>query len=134
MEESKNPTIFAVTAKSNFFMKTSSDPRHLKRIKLVQSLYASSYQTQISNLNQELMDNLELIDAAIQKAAPEWPLKNINRIDLAVLRVGTYELLHTDTPPKVIIDEAVEIAKTYGAENSSSFVNGVLGTILATIK
>ncbi|MBT7913414.1 transcription antitermination factor NusB [Candidatus Bathyarchaeota archaeon] len=115
-------------------MKTSSDPRHLKRIKLVQSLYASSYQTQISNLNQELMDNLELIDAAIQKAAPEWPLKNINRIDLAVLRVGTYELLHTDTPPKVIIDEAVEIAKTYGAENSSSFVNGVLGTILATIK
>lgn len=114
-------------------MKTSSDPRHKKRVKLVQALFANSYHAQNPTLTSQVTENLVDIDAAITIAAPEWPLKNINRVDLAILRVATYELMNTDTPPKVIIDEAVEIAKTYGAENSSSFVNGVLGTILATI-
>ncbi len=115
-------------------MKTSSDPRHQKRIKLVQALFANSYHPQNAKLTADITKNLTELDQAITIAAPEWPLNNINRVDLAILRVATYELIHTDTPPKVIIDEAVEIAKTYGAENSSSFVNGVLGTILATIK
>lgn len=70
------------------------------------------------------------VDEAIALAAPDWPISKINRIDLAILRVATDEILHSDTPPKVVIDEAVEIAKKYGAESSPSFINGVLGTIL----
>ena len=70
------------------------------------------------------------IDNQIKKAAPAWPIDKLNRIDLAILRLSVYELLFTDTPPKVVIDEAVEIAKEFGAESSPSFVNGVLGTIL----
>lgn len=70
------------------------------------------------------------LDSIITAAAPEWPLSNINRIDLAILRVSAEEIMTSDTPPKVVIDEAVEIAKTFGAESSPSFINGVLGTIL----
>jgi N utilization substance protein B len=81
-----------------------------------------------------LLSHLDAIDNAISAAAPEWPLGNINRIDLAILRVATDELLYSDTPPKVAIDEAVEIAKKFGAENSASFINGVLGTILKSKK
>jgi N utilization substance protein B len=101
-------------------MKTSTDPRHKKRELAVAKLFASSF---IPGFTSPL-------DEQISKAAPEWPLKNINKIDLAILRVATEELLNSDTPVKVIIDEAVEIAKKYGAESSPSFVNGVLGTIL----
>lgn len=101
-------------------MKTSTDPRHKKRELKVAKLYASSFDPNFASPQ----------DVVIAKAAPEWPLSNINRIDLAILRVATEELLYSDTPPKVIIDEAVEIAKKYGAENSASFINGVLGTIL----
>ncbi len=70
------------------------------------------------------------IDGLIVKHAPEWPLEQIAAVDRAVLRVGIYELLYSEgVPPKVAINEAVEIAKAYGGENSGSFVNGVLGTV-----
>ena len=70
------------------------------------------------------------IDAVIAPAAPEWPVDQIAKIDKAVLRIGVYELvIKRDVPPKVAINEAVELAKTFGGENSSKFVNGVLGTI-----
>ena len=70
------------------------------------------------------------IDAVITPAAPEWPVDQIAKIDKAVLRIGVYELvIKRDVPPKVAINEAVELAKTFGGENSSKFVNGVLGTI-----
>ena len=101
-------------------MKTSSDPRHKKRVIRVTAAFASSFVPGFSSP----------VDSFITTAAPEWPLSKINRIDLAILRVATDELMNSDTPPKVIIDEAVEIAKTFGAESSPSFVNGVLGTIL----
>ncbi len=101
-------------------MKTSLDPRHKKRELKVAKLFASSF----------IPGFTSPYDEAISIAAPEWPLKNINKIDLAILRVATEEIMSSDTPVKVIIDEAVEIAKKYGAENSASFVNGVLGTIL----
>ena len=65
----------------------------------------------------------------IQKAAPAWPIDKLNRIDLAILRLAVFELTRSDTPPKVVIDEAVELAKEFGSEASASFVNGVLGTI-----
>ncbi len=104
-------------------MKTSTDPRHKKREKQVAKLFASSFTPGYTTT----------IDEIISKAAPDWPIASINKIDLAILRHATTELMSSDTPVKVVIDEAVEIAKKYGAENSSSFVNGVLGTILKTI-
>ena len=70
------------------------------------------------------------IDKLIVKHAPEWPLEQIAAIDRSVLRLGIYEVLFSEqVPPKVAINEAVEIAKTFGGENSGSFINGVLGTI-----
>jgi len=70
------------------------------------------------------------IDELIAKAAPEWPLDQISVIDKSILRVAGYELLKSDEiPPKVAINEAVELAKTFGGENSSKFINGVLGTL-----
>lgn len=71
------------------------------------------------------------LDALLQPVAPEWPIAQIARMDRNLLRLGLYELLYeTDTPPKVAINEAVELAKAFGSENSSKFVNGVLGTLL----
>lgn len=70
------------------------------------------------------------LDNAIGPAAPDWPVEQIARVDKVVLRLALYELIiKKDVPPKVAINEAVEIAKSFGGENSSKFVNGVLGTI-----
>lgn len=71
------------------------------------------------------------LDAALQPLAPEWPLDQIARMDRIVLRIGAYELLfEKNTPDKVVINEAVELAKGFGGDNSSKFVNGVLGSLL----
>jgi N utilization substance protein B len=71
------------------------------------------------------------LDAALQPVAPEWPIDQIARMDRIVLRIGLYELNNeADVPPKVVINEAVELAKAFGGDNSSKFVNGVLGTLL----
>jgi transcription antitermination protein NusB len=76
-----------------------------------------------------VIKHLEDLDATLQPIAPEWPIDQIARIDRVVLRLGLYELKYeTDTPPKVVINEAVELAKAFGGENSSKFINGVLGT------
>ncbi|HSX48043.1 MAG TPA: transcription antitermination factor NusB [Candidatus Nanoarchaeia archaeon] len=70
------------------------------------------------------------IDGIIGPAAPEWPVEQIAKIDKIILRVGVYELMiKREVPPKVAINEAVELAKAFGGENSSKFVNGVLGSI-----
>lgn len=82
---------------------------------------------------QPIIDSLAEIDAHIAQSAPEWPLSKIAKIDLAILRLAAWELLcDKSTPPKVIIDEAVELAKSYGNEHSAKFINGVLGTIVKT--
>lgn len=76
------------------------------------------------------VENHDEIDALVTKAAPEWPLDQISVIDKSILRLSGFELLKDqDIPPKVAINEAVEIAKTFGGENSSKFINGVLGTL-----
>ena len=78
--------------------------------------------------------HLPTIDQAIQSAAPEWPTDKIAKIDLSILRLAGFELMiEKKEPPKVIIDEAIELAKTYGNDNSAKFVNGVLGTILKSL-
>jgi N utilization substance protein B len=79
-----------------------------------------------------IIEHLPDINTIIEKAAPEWPLDQIAIIDRNVLRVGLYELLFADkneVPPKVAINEAIELAKAYGGLNSPKFVNGVMGTI-----
>lgn len=76
--------------------------------------------------------NISKIDEIIEKAAPEWPIQQITIVDRNILRIGLYELLFEDkeeVPPKVAINEAIELAKTFGGENSGAFVNGVLGTV-----
>ena len=75
-------------------------------------------------------NDLEKIDATIVETAPEWPLEQITVIDRNILRLGIYELLFAkEVPPKVAINEAVELGKTFGGESSGKFVNGVLGTL-----
>jgi N utilization substance protein B len=72
------------------------------------------------------------IDNLIEKCAPEWPIDQIASVDRAILRLGIYELLsgnYDEVPPKVAINEAIELAKTFGSDSSPKFVNGVLGTI-----
>ncbi len=114
------------------------DPRHLKRQKAVRTLFAYSYDQKakrkktkpVSLLAKKVISKSKKIDKVIMDAAPKWPIEKINRIDLAILRLAVWELyFNKKTPPKVAIDEAIELAKEYGAENSSSFVNGALGTI-----
>ena len=76
------------------------------------------------------------IDKIIEKSAPEWPLEQITVVDRNVLRIGLYELLFGDrqeVPPKVAINEAIELAKTFGGESSGKFINGVLGTVYREI-
>lgn len=75
------------------------------------------------------------LDETLRPLAPEWPIDQIARIDRAVLRLGLYELLFSDAgvPPKVVINEAVELAKAFGSDNSGKFVNGVLGMAYRTL-
>lgn len=80
-------------------------------------------------------DSADDLDGKIQPIAPEWPINQIARIDRSILRIGLFELLHRGdkVPPKVAINEAVELAKAFGSDNSSKFVNGVLGTAYRTL-
>jgi len=133
--------------------------RHLGRIVALQTLYEQDFRREVEDssfdLGEVLARNIERyketiddkafieqlvvgvdarqeeIDAVVRPVAPEWPIEQIARIDRIILRVGVYELLYShDVPPKVAINEAVELAKAFGGENSSKFVNGVLGTVL----
>lgn len=82
------------------------------------------------NLAKGVQQHLDMINETIVKFAPEWPLEKITPVDRNVLRIGIYELrVDDDIPPKVAINEAIELAKTFGGESSGKFVNGVLGSI-----
>lgn len=114
-------------------MKSATDPRHQERRRLVKELFASTFASQeISPQAKKIIASQKKIDKEIGLAAPAWSIEKINKIDLVILRLAIYELKETDIPPKVIIDEAVELAKEFGSETSPAFVNGVLGTILKT--
>lgn len=84
-----------------------------------------------------VIEHLKEIDGLIKRVAPEWPLNQIAIIDRNVLRIGLYELMYADrneVPPKVAINEAIEIAKNYGGQNSPKFINGVLGTVFRELE
>lgn len=88
----------------------------------------------IKNLVRAVSKNKAVLDKTLQPIAPEWPIDQIARMDRIILRIGLYELEQKgDVPPKVVINEAIELAKAFGSENSSKFVNGVLGTALRNI-
>jgi len=84
----------------------------------------------VSDLTKGVIARQAELDEKIQPIAPDWPIHQIARVDRAILRMGFYELLYLAdiVPPKVAINEAVELAKAFGSDNSSKFVNGVLGT------
>ena len=113
-------------------MKSKNDPRHQKRIKNIQALFAWSL-TNGSNdeFVLQILPQIPEIDNLISEAAPKWPIDQINKIEIAILRLAVWELKNqSDTPEKVVIDEAIEIAKEYGDTNSAAFINAVLGFIL----
>lgn len=114
-------------------MKTPLDPRHRKRQKLVEELFKMDFHTQpASSTAKNIYSQREGIDSIIQKAAVEFPVEKINRTDLAILRLAVYELtIEKKEPTKVIIDEAIELAKEYGSAASASFINGALGNIIS---
>lgn len=90
----------------------------------------------VKELAEKVLGSREKIDSVIEKAAPEWPMAQISIVDRNVLRIGLYELLlgkREEVPAKVAINEAIELAKTFGGETSGKFVNGVLGTIYKEI-
>ncbi len=137
--------------------------RHLGRIVALQTLYEYELRVQSEDENANAADimnrNIERYDAAIddvdfvkilvdgvlaerdeldskiQPIAPDWPIEQIARIDRNILRLGVFELTRQgeSVPPKVVINEAVELAKAFGSDNSSKFVNGVLGTAYRTL-
>jgi len=135
---------------------TQPDQRHLKRIKLMQQLFATTFDDQlhISKTHsddqagvvdqdfklpydfdsqreaEEIVASLAGIDQVLQQHAPERPLAGINQVDLAILRIIVWESMTKKTPKKVLIDEAIELAKEFGSEASPRFVNGVLGKLL----
>jgi len=99
----------------------------------MQSLFAynSGNSEPSTSDSHQIIQNIVEIDANITKWAPKWPIEKINKVDLAILRCAIWELLfQKNIPPKVIVDEAVELAKEFGTDTSSSFVNGCLGSII----
>jgi N utilization substance protein B len=95
-----------------------------------------SDRTFIEDLAKRVLEKRPQLDEIIEKAAPEWPIAQIAPVDRTILRIGLYELLFTDrseVPAKVAINEAIELAKTFGGETSGKFVNGVLGTVYKEI-
>jgi len=90
----------------------------------------------IRQLISGVIEKKEQIDSIISKSAPQWPIEQITIIDRNVLRLGLYELLfgsREEVPPKVAINESIELAKTFGGESSGKFINGVLGTVYREI-
>ena len=109
---------------------------HAPEVTLRERLQASSLPAAGANFCRELLfgtlEKQKTLDAIIQRIAPEWPIEQMASIDRNILRLAAYELLFRhDTPPKVAINEAIELAKMFGSDSSSRFVNGVLGTLLS---
>lgn len=112
-------------------MKNPQDPRHKRRQQIVEELFSLDFHKQrVGNETSKIYSKREDIDKYIEKAAPEFPVEKINKIDLAILRLAVYELsIEKKEPPKVVIDEAIELAKEYGGETSPQFINGALGNL-----
>lgn len=113
-------------------MKNPLDPRHTNRQRLIEQLFKADFHKQpITDKAKKILEKKEELDSYISKAAPEFPIEKINKVDVAILRLAIYELFfEKSTPPKVVVDEAIELAKEYGGAASSGFVNGALGKLI----
>ena len=113
-------------------MKNPLDPRHKKRQKIVEDLFKIEFHKQrVGEYAKKIISKKDFVDKQIEKSAPEFPIAKINKVDLAILRLAVYELLiEKAAPKKVIIDEAIELAKEYGGDSSPGFINGALGNLL----
>lgn len=111
-------------------MKTAKDPRHLKRIALMQDLFTYSFTQKKTASTRPIILELKQIDKLISESAPDRPLDEINKIDLSILRLSVFELIISKVPPKVAIDEAIELGKKFGSDSSAGFINGVLGKVV----
>lgn len=117
-------------------MKTKKDPRHEARVRAMKALYQNimspDSSVAVNPTAGQVVKKVRVIDRLITKNAPAWPIEQIAPIDLATLRLSIWELLFKEKkePYRAVVDEAVEIAKEFGGDASSRFVNGVLGTII----
>jgi len=112
-------------------MKSATDPRHKLREQTLQGLFAASFRDKPDKPVKHIWGHLTEIDPLIAAAAPEWPIGKLNPVDLAILRLAVWELVIDNKEPyKVIIDEAIELAKEFGGDTSPGFINGALGAIV----
>ncbi|NLT74169.1 MAG: transcription antitermination factor NusB [Chloroflexi bacterium] len=110
---------------------TGHNPEFALRERLQEQPVPESGEVFGRRLLADALSHREILDVIIQRIAPEWPLDQMAPVDRNILRLAAQELLYgEDTPPKVAINEAVELAKLFGSESSGRFVNGVLGTLL----
>jgi len=101
----------------------------LERVSCMADIKADAHEL-LQNLVGGVHSHQAMIDEKIQQAAPMWPMGQMARVDKAIMRLAVYELCFVpEVPPKVVINEAVELAKTYASDNAPRFINGVLGTI-----
>lgn len=121
-----------------------NDPRHERRVKIVQNIYAHLFYTaeqkvipphkDVQDISHTILENASRIDEFISTHAPKYPVDKIAKIDLSILRLAIYEIvIDKKEPEKVVINEAIELAKELGNERSYAFVNAVLGSILQAI-
>jgi N utilization substance protein B len=143
-------------------MKKATDPRHLSRQIALQRLFAQDFNRKnvnpnisefnpdeladideiedyilemVDSITKGVNDNKDQIDELIEKYAPQWPIEQMKLVDLQILRIAIFEgFIEKKTPPKVAIDEAIELAKEFGEEVNGKFVNGVLGAIYENYK
>lgn len=112
----------------SFMSSKNEDPKMLS----VEALNVKDYDMALAeSIINGVEENINEIDEVILKSAPEWPIEKIPKVDIVALRIAIYEILYAKSvPEKVAIDEAIELAKEFGSDTSSKFVNGVLGTIV----
>lgn len=114
-------------------MKTARDPRHLRRVKVIRELFSWAFnaKTRLSPLSRQIVSHLSQIDKKIALAAADRPISQINKIDLAILRLATFELIiKKGVPFKVVVDEAVELGKEFGSDGTPALINGALGKLI----
>lgn len=128
----------------------SASYRHLARIAVMQVLFANDFRPDSTaqtldyilkenpykidkdfaqNLLQKILEKCPQLEETIIKHAPQWPLDKIAPLDRNILKIGIYELLFSNTPPRVVINEAIEIGKQFGGDKTAKFVNGVLNAV-----
>lgn len=113
-------------------MKNPLDPRHKKRQLAIEDLFKLQFHKQrAGEYANKIISKKDFLDKKIEQSAPDFPIDKINRVDLAILRLAFYELtIEKNQPERVIIDEAIELAKEYGGEKSPGFINGALGRFI----